>query len=47
MKKDVTFYWNNDYKKSLDILKERMISALILVFLIRRKSFMYMSTHHV
>jgi len=33
LKKDVTFYWNEDCKKSLDVLKEKMVIAPILVFL--------------
>ena len=33
LKKDVTFYWNNECKKSLDILKENMVTATIVVFL--------------
>ncbi len=32
LKKDVTFCWNDDWKKSLDVLKEKMASVLILVF---------------
>eukprot|EP00253_Pinus_taeda_P003898 PITA_03898 len=32
LKKDVTFCWNNDCKKSLDILKENMVIVPILVF---------------
>jgi len=32
LKKDVTFYWNEDYKKILDVLKGKMVTALILVF---------------
>ena len=33
LKKDVKFQWNEDYQKSLDILKEKMIFAPILGFL--------------
>lgn len=33
LKKDVTFFWNDDCKKSLDILKENMVTVPILVFL--------------
>lgn len=33
LEKDVTFYWNKDCKKSLDVLKEKMVTAVILVFL--------------
>lgn len=32
LKKDVTFWWNNDCKKILDVLKEKMASPSILVF---------------
>eukprot|EP00253_Pinus_taeda_P027983 PITA_27983 len=32
LKKDVMFCWNDECKKSLDILKENMVTALILVF---------------
>lgn len=32
LKKDATYCWNEDYKKSLDILKEKMASTSILVF---------------
>jgi len=32
LKKDVTFYWNDDCKKSLDILNANMVTTLILVF---------------
>jgi len=39
LKKDVTFYWNNDCKKSLDILKENMVTVPILVFLDWKKEF--------
>ena len=38
-KKDVTFYWNDDYKKSLDILKENMVTVPILVFPDWKKEF--------
>lgn len=33
LKKDVTFYWNDDCMKSLDVLKGKLASAPILVFL--------------
>eukprot|EP00253_Pinus_taeda_P023085 PITA_23085 len=33
LKKDVTLCWNEDYKKILDVLKENMVTASILVFL--------------
>lgn len=32
LKKDVTFCWNDDCKKSLEILKEKMVTTPILVF---------------
>ena len=32
LKKDVTFLWNEECQKSLDVLKERMVVASILVF---------------
>ena len=39
LKKDVTFCWNDDCKKSLDILKEKMVTAPILVFPDWKKEF--------
>ena len=33
LKKDATFCWDNECQKSLDILKEKMVIVLILVFL--------------
>jgi len=39
LKKDVTFCWNEDCKKILDILKEKMVTAPILVFLDWKKEF--------
>lgn len=39
LKKDVTFCWNEDCKKSLDVLKEKMVTVLILVFLDWKKEF--------
>ena len=39
LKKDVTFYWNEDCKKILDVLKEKMVTALILFFLDWKKEF--------
>lgn len=42
LKKDATFCQNEDCKKSLDVLKEIMVTTTILVFLIGR-SFMYTS----
>ena len=32
LKKDATYYWNDDFEKSLDVLKDKMASAPILVF---------------
>ena len=32
LKKDVTFCWNDDCKKSLDIFKGKMVTLPILVF---------------
>jgi len=32
LKTNVMFYWNDDYKKILDVLKEKMASVPILVF---------------
>lgn len=32
LKKDITFCWNEDCNKSLDVLKEKIVTALILVF---------------
>lgn len=39
LKKDVTFSWNDDYKKSLDILKQNMVIVPIQVFLDLKKEF--------
>ena len=39
LKKDVTFYWNEDCKKISDVLKEKMVTALILVFPDWKKEF--------
>ena len=39
LKKDVTFQWNEESQKSLDILKENMVVAPILVFLDWNKEF--------
>jgi hypothetical protein len=33
LKKDTKYQWNDEFQKSLDILKEKMVIALILVFL--------------
>lgn len=32
LKKDTTYFWNDDFMKSLDVLKEKLASTLILVF---------------
>lgn len=32
LKKDVTFFWNDDYMKNLDVLKVKLASTPILVF---------------
>lgn len=39
LKKDITFKWDEDYQKSFDILKEKMVTVLILVFLDSNKEF--------
>lgn len=39
LKNDVTFCWNDDNKKSLDIMKEKMVTAPILVFSDWKKEF--------
>lgn len=39
LKKDVTFCWDNEFQKSLDILKETMVTVLILMFLDWKKEF--------
>ena len=39
LKKDVIFCWNDDCKKSLDILKEKMVNAPFLVFPDWKKEF--------
>jgi len=39
LNKDVTFYSNDDCKKILDILKEKMVTVLILVFPDWKKDF--------
>jgi hypothetical protein len=33
LKKDNKYQWNDEYQKSLDILKEKMFTAPILIFL--------------
>lgn len=39
LKKDAKFCWDEDCQKSLDILKEKMVTAPILVFLDWKKEF--------
>jgi len=39
LKRDVTFCWNKDGKKILDVLKENMVTASILIFLDWKKEF--------
>jgi hypothetical protein len=39
LRKDTKFQWNEDYKHSLDMLKENMLIAPILVFLDWEKTF--------
>ena len=39
MKKDVTFCWNKDCKKSLNVLKKKMVTVPILVFPDWKKEF--------
>jgi len=39
LKKDVTFYWNEEFQKSLDVLKEKMVTAPILAFPDLKKGF--------
>ena len=39
LKHDVKYEWNEECQKSLDILKERMVTVLILVFLDWKKIF--------
>eukprot|EP00253_Pinus_taeda_P005407 PITA_05407 len=39
LKKDATFCWDEECQWSLDVLKEKMVSALILVFLNWKKDF--------
>ena len=39
LKKDVSFCWNDNCKKILDILKEKMVTTPIPVFLNRKKEF--------
>jgi len=39
LKKDVIFYWNEECQKSLNVLKEKMVTTLILVFPDWKKEF--------
>lgn len=39
LKKDVTFKWDEECQKSLDILKEKMVTVSILFFLVWNKKF--------
>lgn len=39
LKKDVTFCWNEEFKKSLDVLKQKIATMLILVFLDWKEEF--------
>lgn len=39
LKKDVKFYWNEECQKSLDVLKEKMVIAPIIVLLNWKKEF--------
>ena len=39
LKKDATFFWNEECQKSLDVLKEKMVITPILVFLNWKKEF--------
>lgn len=39
LEKDATFYWDDDFQKSLDVLKEKMVIASILVFPKWKKEF--------
>ena len=32
LKKDIKFCWNDECQKSLDVLEEKMVTVLILVF---------------
>lgn len=33
LKKDATFCWDEEFQQSLDVLKEKMVTELILIFL--------------
>ena len=39
LRKDTKFQWNNECQHGLDTLKEKMVTALILVFLDWEKTF--------
>ena len=39
LKKDATFCWDEECQNSLDVLKENMVTALILVFPDWKKEF--------
>jgi len=39
LNRDATFCWDEECQHSLDVLKERMVTALILVFLDWKKEF--------
>lgn len=39
LKKDATFYWDEEFQHNSNVLKENMVTALILVFLDWKKEF--------
>ena len=39
LKKDVSFFWDDECQKSFELFKEKMVSALILIFLDWEKAF--------
>lgn len=39
LKKDITFCWNEDCKKILDVLRDNMVTTRIIVFLDWKKEF--------
>jgi hypothetical protein len=39
LKKDIKIQWNDEHQESLDILKDKMVKTLILVFLDWSKEF--------
>ena len=47
LKKYVKFQWNAECQKSLDVLKEKMVSTPILVFPDRGNNFMCKSMNHL